>query len=151
MYKYALPVLGLCLWTGVVGSKSATYESIQVTEVTSIYYGDTFKVNIEGYPAIVGEKMPVRIWGVDTPEIRRPKCEEEKQAARSAKQFTVQWIRDHEKQGITLSRVLRGKYFRFIATVTSDGENLGQLLIDNGHGVAYYGGTRIDWCKILKS
>jgi endonuclease YncB( thermonuclease family) len=70
-----------------------------------------------------------------------------KKNARLAKQFTVQWLRDHEEKGVTLSRVLRGKYFRYIATVTSDGENLGQQLIDNGHAVPYYGGTRTDWCK----
>ena len=68
------------------------YGNVTVSEVTSIYDADTFTVNIEGYPPIVGERIAVRLLGVDTPEIKG-KCESEKIKAREAKQFTVQAIR----------------------------------------------------------
>ena len=37
------------------------YGNVTVSEVTSIYDADTFTVNIEGYPPIVGERIPVRL------------------------------------------------------------------------------------------
>ena len=45
------------------------YGNISIDEVTSIYDGDTFRVNINSYPKIIGHKMAVRLAGVDTPEI----------------------------------------------------------------------------------
>ena len=65
------------------------YGNVTVSVVTSIYDADTFRVNLEGYPPIVGERVPVRVLGVDAPELRG-KCQSEKVKAREAKQFTVQ-------------------------------------------------------------
>lgn len=45
--------------------------------MVSVYDGDTFKVNIDDYPAIVGEAISIRIRGIDAPEIRG-KCLSEK-------------------------------------------------------------------------
>ena len=63
------------------------YGNIVVSEVTSIYDADTFTVNIESYPGIVGERISIRVLGVDAPEIRS-KCKGENVIARQAKQFT---------------------------------------------------------------
>ena len=68
------------------------YGNVTVSEVTSIYDADTFRVNIKGYPPIVGERIPVRVLGVDAPELSG-KCEAEKIKARQAKQFIVQALR----------------------------------------------------------
>ena len=62
------------------------YGNVTVSEVTSIYDADTFRVNIKGYPPIVGERIPVRVLGVDAPELSG-KCEAEKIKARQAKQL----------------------------------------------------------------
>ena len=58
------------------------YGDVTVSEVASIDEATTFQVNIEGYPPIVGERIPVRVVGIDTPEIKG-KCESEKVLARS--------------------------------------------------------------------
>lgn len=65
---------------------------VLVSEVTSIYDGDTFRANIEGWPPIIGERMPIRIKGIDTPELRG-KCRQEAEGARLAKQATVTALR----------------------------------------------------------
>ena len=70
----------------VSGLGAAEFGSATVAEVRTIYDGDTFRVNIAGWPSVVGESMPVRIKGVDTPELRG-KCQSEKDAARAAKQL----------------------------------------------------------------
>ena len=120
------------------------YGNVTVSEVTSIYDADTFTVNIEGYPPIVGERIAVRLLGVDTPEIKG-KCESEKIKAREAKQFTVQAIRSAKT--IELRNIQRGKYFRILANVYLDGNNLANSLIQSGHARAYDGGKRLGWCE----
>lgn len=122
-----------------------TYGNVIISEVLSIYDGDTFKVNIEGYPDLIGRNISIRLNGIDTPEIRG-KCEAEKQLARAAKQFTVTKLRNAKV--IELRNMDRGKYFRIVADVYVDGEELSKLLISNNHAVKYEGGTKYkSWCS----
>lgn len=121
-----------------------SYSSVVVDEVTSIYDGDTFRVNINSWPGIIGHRIPIRIAGIDTPEMRG-KCHFEKGLAREAKKFTVSALRSAKK--IELSNIKRGKYFRIVADVLVDGKNLGETLISNGFAVSYSGRHKIDWCE----
>lgn len=121
------------------------YGTVLVSEVTSIYDGDTFRVNIKGYPDLLGYRMSIRVNGVDTPEMRG-KCQQEKDLARKAKQITVAALRNGKK--IELRNMKRGKYFRIVADVYIDGESLTTKLINSGLAVKYDGGTKTkDWCK----
>jgi len=123
-------------------AKDKSFGDAKVLDITSIYDGDTFRANIKGYPAIVGEHMSIRINGIDTPELRG-KCDKEKQLARKAKQFTVEHLRS--AKSITLKNIKRGKYFRLIADVYIDGVSLGEQLIKQGHAVKYIGKTKKQW------
>ncbi|WP_373000189.1 thermonuclease family protein [Marinobacter sp.] len=122
----------------------AEYGSAVVSEVTSIYDADTFRANISGWPPIIGERAPIRVKGVDAPELRG-KCESEKVQARKAKKFTVAKLRG--ARTIRLDELERGKYFRILAVVYVDGENLAQALINAGLARPYDGGTRQGWCS----
>ena len=146
MYKYLLVLLLFTVGTLEATSlRDTTYGSVVVSEVTSIYDGDTFRVNLEGYPALIGSRMGIRVNGIDTPEMRG-KCKKEKTLARTAKQFTVAHLRAAKK--IELRNMKRGKYFRIVADVYVDGKNLGQMLIDQGFAVVYDGGHKAkDWCQ----
>jgi micrococcal nuclease len=126
-----------------VSAKNKNYGNAKVLDVTSIYDGDTFRANIKGFPAVIGEHMSIRINGIDTPELRG-KCETEKQLARKAKQFTVEHLR--AAKNITLKNIKRGKYFRLIADVYVDGISLGELLIKYKHAVIYQGKAKKTWC-----
>lgn len=119
------------------------FGSATVAEVRTIYDGDTFRVNIAGWPSVVGDSMPVRIKGIDTPELRG-KCQLEKDAARAAKQFSVGRLR--EGRVIELRSIQRDKYFRLLAEVWIDGVSLGDQLISQGFAVPYDGGTKVVWC-----
>lgn len=124
-----------------------TFPDMIVESITSIYDGDTFRVNIKDMPKIVGYRMPVRVRGIDTPEMKG-KCQLEKDKARTAKQFAVEWLRGHEKKGITLKNIGRDKYFRLDADVVSDGQSLSEELMKLKLAVRYDGGTKeTDWCK----
>jgi len=122
-------------------AKDKNFGSATVLEVTSIYDGDTFRANIEGFPAVIGEHMSIRINGIDTPELRG-KCEKEKQLARLAKQFTVERLRAAKRN--VLKNIMCGKYFRLIADVY--GVSLGEQLIKQGHAVKYIGKAKQVWC-----
>ncbi|WP_163650705.1 thermonuclease family protein [Modicisalibacter sp. 'Wilcox'] len=124
------------------------YGSARVAEVTNIYDGDTFRANIAGWPPIVGERIPVRILGVYTPELRS-RCpteagkQHEKHLARQAKQFTVARLRGSDE--ITLEHLDRGSFFRVLAEVRVDGESLGDELLQAGLATVYKEGQHGTW------
>ncbi len=121
------------------------YGSAVVSEVTSIYDGDTFRANLKGYPEIIGYRIGVRINGIDTPEMRG-QCQKEKNLARQAKELTVTQLRGAKK--IELRNMKRGKYFRIVADVYVDGKSLGEMLVKRSLAVPYDGGHKgKDWCK----
>lgn len=128
--------------TPALAASSKTYGNAVVVEVTSIYDGDTFRANLKGYPSIVGERMGIRINGIDTPEMRdnRPDV---KSLARRAKQYTVQRLREGKQ--IVLRNMQRGKYFRIVADVYVDGSSLGEGLIAAGLAKPYDGGKKPEW------
>ena len=143
--SYIILNLILLLYLLSFTASAKEYGYTRVSEVVSIYDADTFRVNLKGYPPIIGERIPVRVLGVDTPEIRG-KCESEKVMARQAKQFTVQALRSAET--IELRNTQRGKYFRILADVYIDGKNLADSLIKAGHARGYDGGKRLSWCDV---
>ena len=134
----------LLLLTFSFSISAAEYGSITVDEVRSIYDADTFRVTIKGWPDIIGKGIPIRVLGVDAPEMRG-KCKSEKLAARIAKQHTVELLRSAKV--IELTNMQRGKYFRILANVMIDGVNLADSLISNGLARSYDGGKRDGWCE----
>jgi len=139
-----LIVLLIISFSVSAGIKDKVYGSVIVSEVTSIYDADTFRVNIKDWPDVIGLRVPVRVLGVDAPEIKG-KCQAEKDKAREAKQFTVESLRSAKV--IELRNIKRGKYFRLLADVFVDGNSLARALIKAGHGRAYDGSKRNDWCE----
>lgn len=119
------------------------YGDVVVDKVTTIYDGDTFYVVIHKWPDIIGKNIAVRIKAVDTPELKGA-CYAEILKAREAKKFTVQKIRAAKK--VELRNMSRDKYFRIDADVYLDNQNLADALIQQGFGIAYFGGKKIDWC-----
>ena len=124
--------------------KDKNYGEAIVSEVISIYDADTFRVNIECLPELIGTRISIRVNCIDAPEIRC-KCKTEKTDARFTKQFTVNALRGAKV--IELKNMKRGKYFRIIADVFVDGKNLAKSLIMNSHARLYDGGKDGSWCN----
>lgn len=143
LIKYCLScLLALAVSDYSLASKK-TYGSVIVSEVTSIYDGDTFTASIKDWPRVAGERISVRVWGIDTPEMRG-KCEEEKLLARKAKKHTVAMLR--AAKTIELVNLRRDKYFRLLAEVSVDGKDLGYSLIKSELARPYDGGKKTSWC-----
>lgn len=134
----------ICVMSLSIDAKDISYGNAKVSEITSIFDGDTFRANLKGFPAIIGKHMSIRINGIDTPELRG-KCDKEKQLARKAKKFTVERLR--ATKNIVLKNIKRGKYFRLIADVYVDGVSLGEQLIKHGHAIKYSGKAKPNWCS----
>jgi micrococcal nuclease len=109
------------------------------------YDGDTITFSLPGLHPIIGEKISVRVNGVDTPEIRGD-CEKEKYDAIQAKEMVADILKNAEQ--ITLKNMKRGKYFRIAADIYIDGENLSEVLVGVGMAIRYDGGKKtFNWCE----
>ena len=109
------------------------------------YDGDTLTVNIPAVHPLFGENISVRVLGIDAPELRSDDpCE--RQAADKAKQELKSLLVNAES--ITLRSIGRDKYFRVLATVDVDGEDVSEVLIRRGVAVPYDGGKHpsVNWC-----
>ncbi|MBP5429307.1 MAG: thermonuclease family protein [Elusimicrobiaceae bacterium] len=123
---------------------SPTPASFENVSIASVYDGDTFKINLNCSLAVYCEKVPVRVLGVDTPEIKG-ETEREKKLAQQTKAFTQEFL---SQAPISLTNCGRDKYFRLLCDVTNGkGQNLAQELIKHNLGYSYYGGTKSDQYK----
>ena len=136
-------LLALCL--GVFTAQAAPeYGTVIVSKVISVYDGDTFRVDIDSLPPIVGKNIPIRLNGVDTPEIRG-KCEYEKDLAIKARDFVRNKLANAKE--IKLNNLQRGKYFRVVANVIVDEVSLEKELLENKLAYKYSGGKKSSWCN----
>jgi len=94
---------------------------------------------------LFGNKISIRIRGIDTPEIKG-KCEAEKTKAKAARKY-IKKLMSNAKQ-IDLINPKRGKYFRIVADIKADGIDVGTLMLKKGFAVPYNGnGKKGEWCN----
>ena len=101
--------------------------------------GDTIDVNVDLGFTVWLSKQRIRLMGVDTWESRTRNLEV-KAKGLLAKEFTKHMVSEAEE--IILTSHGRGKYGRILGELICDGVNLNDALIENGHAVEYYGGTK---------
>lgn len=130
----------------------ADYGSVTVDEVTSVLDGDTIRVTVNEWPPVIGHRIPVRIADINAPE-RRSRCDTEAEKAREralaadARIYLVERLRSAET--IELRRIERGSFYRIIAEVWVDGENVGAEMLEAGHALPYASGSGgKGWCGV---
>ncbi|WP_076414919.1 thermonuclease family protein [Shewanella sp. UCD-KL12] len=114
-------------------------QPVRVESVKNVYDGDTFRAFFPGHT----KDFPIRVKGVDTPEIRG-QCVSEKEAAIAARDFTRAYLSSAKE--ILLTEVGKDRYDRVLAVVWVDGVDLANVLIDNGLGREWRG-RREQWCE----
>ena len=119
-----------------------TYGNVEVSKIISVYDGDTFRADIKYFPDIIGKNMGIRIYGIDTPEMR-DKRKNIKALAVKARDYVRGRLLNASK--VTLKNLRRGKYFRLVAEVWVDGKNISNELIANGLAKPYYGKKKVKW------
>ena len=123
-------------------ARERTYGSVTVDSIVYVYDGDTFFAQIRSWPAIVGDRIGVRIAGIDTPEMR-DKNAAVALMARQTREFARAQLEG--ARVVELRELRRDKYFRLLADVYVDGRNLAAMLIDSGLARPYDGGTKTQW------
>lgn len=113
-----------------------------------IYDGDSFMVDIDDWPEVIGKKIIVRLKGADAPNFAA-KCDEEKRLAQVASNFALKFLGDAKK--VELVDIERDHYFRLLAKVEADGKDLATALIEAGLAKPYEGGPIQSWCTAPKA
>tara|TARA_R100000664_G_scaffold12372_1_gene19880 strand:+ start:2517 stop:2930 length:414 start_codon:yes stop_codon:yes gene_type:complete len=133
----------LFMFPALAGAGEAIQGPI-LARVVDVYDGDTFTAEARTWLGQV-TTTKVRIAGIDTPEIRRPKCDSEKRKAIAAKEALRRLLGD----SVYLRNIKRGKYAgRVISQVISKGGiDIGKDMIRTGHARPYSGGKRGSWCN----
>ena len=121
-----------------------SYGSFKGVIFHSCYDGDTCTFTIPGVHPLLGDRIKVRLRGIDAAEIRS-KCEWAKKHAVRTRDFLIALLRESPR--VDLVDVERGKYFRIIATVIAHGVDVGKVLIEKGWARPYEGGKREAWCS----
>jgi len=142
--KKKLLLLFICFLGVFTAQAAPEYGTVIVSKVISVYDGDTFRVDIDSLPPIVGKNIAIRLNGVDTPEIRG-KCQYEKDLAIKARDFVRNKLANAKE--IKLTKLQRGKYFRVVANVIVDGVSLEKELLENKLAYKYTGGKKSSWCN----
>jgi len=156
--KIIIGMLAACLLAPLTGqpvaakSKKRIWPGPYPATVVKVVDGDTLRVVASVWPGI-DVPVSVRLSGIDTPESRRPKCEEERTAGKRAAALVREMVKPGD--AVRLRDVHGGKYAgRVVARLmllTEQGEvDLGQLLIARHLAVPYFGGRKADWCAILR-
>jgi endonuclease YncB( thermonuclease family) len=116
---------------------------IKPEQVVEVYDGDTFKIDLPEVHPLFGKRLPIRLKGIDTPEMRGT-SEEIKVLAEQARELTERALKS--AKAIELRNPERGKYFRIVAEVWVDGKPLAELLKEEGLAKDYDGeGKRPEW------
>jgi endonuclease YncB( thermonuclease family) len=126
-------------------SMASDYPDIENVIFVKNHDGDTITVNILGWPDIIGKEIPIRVIGIDAPEIKGV-CDNEVLKAVEAKRFVNFELTGASK--IDIVEVGRDKYFRIDGDIVYDGKSLRKEMLDRGYAFPYDGGTKINhWCK----
>ena len=104
------------------------------------YDGDTCYVNIDGV------NTKIRLLELDTPEISKPKCDEELELGLKARDYINNLIEN--ASSIEFKTEYKEDYFgRILSYLIIDGEDVSAKIVSNNLGVVYDRNNKKDWCN----
>lgn len=125
-----------------------------IGHVVRVIDGDTLEIDVKIWPGITA-RYSVRENGIDSPELFRPGCPEEKLWAEQIKLRLERII--HPGDIVRLDDVTRDPFFgRVVADIrrylpSDQWRTLEEYLLRNGFAEPWTPGQEsIDWCKLLK-
>ncbi len=145
--KYTFPLKAMvicvmCLFPVLLTAQETDLaQNFNKVSLASVYDGDTFRVHLSCKYGVFCKTIPIRVRGVDCPEIKGGSAET-KALAKKAKAFSKDFLTSGK---ILLRNYGRDKYFRLLCDVKVNGKNLGEELLKAGHAIPYGGGTKTDF------
>ena len=120
------------------------------SNLLKIVDGDTIDVDLDLGFSVVLKKQRIRLYGINTPESRTRDLEEKKYGL-AAKARLRELLEAAESITVktAIDKKARGKYGRILGTIYADDINVNELLLEEGHAIAYFGGKKITtkWWK----
>lgn len=100
--------------------------------VKRVVDGDTIELIVDlGFG--LSKTMTVRLYGIDTPEVYgKNACKE----GRAASAFVKKLLPEGTAVTMTTFKDSKGKYGRYLAKLSVDGQDLGDILLASGHAKA---------------
>ena len=135
----------LCVWGLRPALAEKNYGDIFNAEFVRAVEADVVIFNLSGLHPLIGEQIPVRLRGIDVPQINTG-CVKEREAAVKARKI-VSWLLTKSRT-ITLKKVGRDNRFRITAVVLADNRDIREILLQKG--LATRKSTRQkrrDWCQ----
>ena len=100
--------------------------------------GDTIDVTLDLGFSVFLHKQRCRLAGIDTPELRTRNLAEKALGKKASARLKEVCVGSFKIQSLG-----KGKYGRILAIPnTEDGQDICQMLINEGHAVEYWGGTK---------
>lgn len=143
-------VIGLLLF---VCFQVASHDTIWVLtkhDINRVYDGDTFFINLKGLPPVLGHDLSIRVADMDAPELRS-RCDTPERRLQERTYGAMS--RDHliglieNSESIVLHNLRRDSFFRIIADVLIDGDDLKDIMVKDGFAHYAVGGLRGGWCE----
>ena len=104
------------------------------------YDGDTCYVTVDN------ENTKIRLLELDTPEISKPKCDQELQLGLKARDYLNSLIMN--ASSIEFKTEYKKDYFgRLLSYLIIDGEDVSAKIVSSDLGVVYDRNNKHDWCK----
>ncbi|MCF7956689.1 MAG: thermonuclease family protein [Phycisphaerae bacterium] len=116
-----------------VGTRKRDMKNYGTAIVSKVYDGEevySFRCDVKGWPAIIGEDVPVRIAGLELPYI----VAEQPAPNQFFERQTIRFLNDFLKDAKTmeLKNIRRGKDFCLVADVIADSNSVAEALIEKG-------------------
>ena len=128
-----------------ISMSSLSHADIMLRKFNNLYCydGDTCYVTIDK------TNTKIRLLELDTPEISKPKCQQELDWGIEARDFLNNSIVN--AQSIKFQTNYDKDYFgRILAYLIIDDENISKVLISNKLGVIYIKNKKMDWCAVKR-
>tara|TARA_R100000664_G_scaffold14678_1_gene23061 strand:- start:368 stop:736 length:369 start_codon:yes stop_codon:yes gene_type:complete len=110
-------------------------------EVTRVVDGDTIDAFIDlGFD--MHSKQRVRLYGINTPEVRTRNLEEKKAGLAASARLNELLSANKNRCVIRTSLDKKGKYGRVLGTIYVDDININEMLLSEGHAKEYFGGKK---------
>ncbi|MDA7764223.1 thermonuclease family protein [Pelagibacterales bacterium] len=121
--------------------------SIAQAEITLRQYNDRYCYDGDTcYVTVDGANTKIRLLELDTPEISKPKCEQELEWGLRARDFINDKIEN--AQAIEIKTNYELDWFgRTLSYLIIDGEDISAELVRNNLGFVYKKGFKVDWCQ----
>ena len=102
-------------------------------KIVSVYDGDTLRVDIDLGFNIIMRNESIRLYGIDTPELRG----DEKVSGYAAKNKLLELIPIGSDVIIQTIKDSKEKYGRYLGIIFVNGLNINEEMIKTGHAVEY--------------